>query len=208
MTEVRDCAQCGVPFELNRGPGQFCSAACQMTWNRSGPRGKLTGDTGLSWSIAAMNDTAQRLGKADGMDLPDALALVSEAVWWVTLADAAIARCHQAAYDHSLLSLVSADRRVTEGTFAGLRFVRNWMGYRADPADFIQPERDPGGGDAPVAAWTWNELPALVVGSLSAKGRNAETVRHRHYCAHLVGKPIGATIACAVTFLNGVGPAS
>jgi hypothetical protein len=33
-----------------------------------------------------------------------------------------------------------------EGRLGGLRFVRNWMGYRADPADFVQPRQAPGPG--------------------------------------------------------------
>jgi hypothetical protein len=36
---------------------------------------------------------------------------------------------------------VSAERAAIEGAFAGLRFVRNQMGYHVDLADFIQPEQ-------------------------------------------------------------------
>ena len=57
------------------------------------------------------------------------------------------------------------------GTLAGLRFVRNQMGYRADPADFICPQPIPSGaGDAPVAAWTWNPVP----GPVPPRGRSWE----------------------------------
>ena len=151
-----------------------------------------------------MDDTAQRLGKAADLDLPDALVLISEAVWWVTLVDATMVRYHQAAYDRSLVSLSPAERRVTEGTFAGLRFVRNWMGYHADPADFVQPGQDLDGDDAPVAAWTWSQLSNLDLGTVSPKGRDWETARHRHYCAYLVSKPIGETITRAATFLDNI----
>src|SRR6185437_3984784 len=97
----------------------------------------------------AMNDTVQRLRKVTSMDLPEALALVSESVWWVTLVDATMIRYHEAAYDRTLDRIGQAERHDTEGTFTGLRFVRNWMGYHADPADFIQPRQEPDGGEAP-----------------------------------------------------------
>jgi hypothetical protein len=58
-----------------------------------------------------------------------------------------------------------------EGTFSGLRFARNWMGFHADPADFIQPQPASDGGEVPVAAWTWNSLPALELGAVAPNGR-------------------------------------
>jgi len=154
-----------------------------------------------------MNDTVQRLCKAESIGLPEALALVSEAVWWITIVDATVVRYHRAVYDRSLTRLVPAERRATEGIFTGLRFVRNWMGYHADPADFILPTRDAGGREAPVAAWTWNPLPTPELGDVSPRGRAWETARYRHYCAHLAGKPVGETVNRAVTFLNDVNPA-
>ena len=82
----------------------FCSAARRVAWNRRYTRGQLTGDTALSWSISAMNDTVQRLGKATGIDVPEALALVSESVWWVTLVDATMIRYHEGADDRALIN--------------------------------------------------------------------------------------------------------
>lgn len=97
--------------------------------------------------------------------------------------------------------------KATEGNFAGLRFVRNWMGYHADPADFIQPRHDAHGGEAPVAAWTWNPLPAVELGAVSPAGRGREAARHRHYATYLAGKPLGQTVTRAVAFLNDISPA-
>ena len=208
MAELRDCVQCGAAFEPQREHARFCSAGCRVAWNRCNTRGNLTGDTALSWSLSALNDTTQRLGKATGMDLPDALALVSESVWWVTLVDATMIRYHQGAYEHALGRLSPAGRRATEGTFAGLRFVRNWMGYHADPADFIQPGQDDDGHETPVAAWTWNPLAAVELGTVSSKGRAWETARYRHYCAFLARRPIGETIALTAAFLTAVSPPS
>ena len=199
--------QCGAAFEPRREHARFCCAACRITWNRQNASGQLTGDTALSWSVSAMNDTIQRLGKATGIDLPEALALISESVWWVTLVDATMIRYHEAAYDSALASLGPAGRRVTEGTLTGLRFVRNWMGYHADPADFIQPRQDPDGGEAPVAAWTWNPLPALELGAGSPRGRGWEVARYQHYGVHLARQPVGETITRAAAFLNDISPA-
>jgi hypothetical protein len=207
VVATRACEQCGRVFVPRREHARFCSAGCRITWNRRYTSGQLTGDTALSWSIGAMNDTTQRLGKATGIDLPEALALVSECVWWVTLVDATMIRYHQAAYDRALISRSLAERRATEATLTGLRFVRNWMGYHADPADFIQPRQDLDGGEAPVAAWTWALLTDPQLSAISPKGRTWETARYRHYRAHLAGKPIGETIGRAATFLNDITPA-
>jgi hypothetical protein len=206
MAELRSCVQCGAAFEPRREHARFCSAACRIAWNREHISGQLTGDTALGWSAGAMNDTIERLGKASGIDLPEALALVSESVWWVTLVDATMVRYHEAAYDSALTSLIPVERRATEGTFAGLRFVRNWMGYHADPADFIQPQPDPDGGEAPVSAWTWSPLPALELGAVSPKGRRWEVARYRHYGVYLAHRSLGETITRAGAFLNGIIP--
>jgi hypothetical protein len=163
-----------------------------------------TGRTRLRWSISAMNGSIDRLYKATGTDLPEAVAIVTETVWWVTLVEASIQRSSQAAYNHALLSLGPADRRAAEGTFVGLRFIRNWLGTHADPASFIQPERDDDGDQAPVAAWTWTLLPTPELGKVSARDRHADAVRYRDYSTRLAGKPIGETITSAVTFLAGI----
>ncbi|MGH3185822.1 MAG: hypothetical protein ACRDPY_34685 [Streptosporangiaceae bacterium] len=207
MAEVRSCAQCGAAFKPRREHARFCSAACRITWNREHTRGQLTGDTALSWSVSAMNDTIHRLCKATGIDLPESLALVSESVWWVTLVDATMIRYHEAVYDRALTGLGQAARSTTEGTFSGLRFVRNWMGYHVDPADFIQPQDDPDGGEASVAAWRWNSLPSLELGAVAPNGRRWEAARYRHYNAYLAREPLGETMTRAVSFLNDISPA-
>jgi hypothetical protein len=158
----------------------------------------------LSWSVSAMNDAAERLRKASGRDLPEALALVSESVWWINLVEATVMRTRQAAYDQALTNLGPAQRRATEGTFAGLRFVRNWLGYHADPADFIQPGQDKGEGEVPVSAWAWTFLPVPGLGAMSPGNRQADAVRYRQYCKYLARKPISETITCAVAFLNDI----
>jgi hypothetical protein len=204
MGELRTCEQCGATFEPRREHARFCSAACRIAWNREHTSGQLTGDTALSWSVGAMDDTIQRLGKATGIDLPEAVALASECVWWVTLVDATMVRYHEAAYDTALTELIPIERRVIEGTFTGLRFVRNWMGYHADPADFIQPEQDPDGAEVPVAAWTWSPLPAVELGVVAPRGRKWESARYKHYGTYLARHPLGETLSRAAAFLNDI----
>jgi hypothetical protein len=201
MAGARGCEQCGTAFEPRREHARFCSSRCRVAWNREHVGGELTGDTALGWSVAAMADGERRLQLARSLDLPQALAVVSEAVWWVTMVDATMVRYHIAAYDRALDRLDPAERRVTEGTFAGLRFVRNWMGYHADPADFVQPAGDDD-GDAPVAEWTWTALPAAALKDAPAGGKGWELGRYREYRSQLAGRRIGDTIGRAAAFLG------
>ncbi|MBO0776686.1 MAG: hypothetical protein J2P34_10250, partial [Actinobacteria bacterium] len=100
-----------------------------------------------------------------------------------------------------------AAREQVEETFAGLRFVRNWGGYHADPADFIQPPGHPGPARAPAVpgrlpAWTWRSLPEPALGSLPPRGRAWEMTRYRAYRARLAGRTIGETFGLATEFLE------
>ena len=84
--------------------------------------------------------------------------MISEAVWWVTMVDATLMRYQPDIHGRVLAGQDPGQRRITEGTFGGLRFVRNRMGYDTDPADFIQPlGTRPGAGR--IAAWTWRPVP-------------------------------------------------
>jgi hypothetical protein len=202
MEGSRHCAQCGAVFEPRREHARFCSAACRVAWSREHTGGgPWPGDTALGWSAAAMGDAARRLGEARCLDLPQALAVVSEAVWWVTMVDATVVRYHPDAYDRILADLDPAGRRKAEGTLGGLRFVRNWMGYHADPADFVRPRQDVSGGDLPVAEWIWVPVPAPAAGP-APQGREWEIGRYRQYRARLAGRPVGETIGAAVAFLS------
>ena len=128
--------------------------------------------------------------------------MIGEAVWWVTIVDATLVRYHPDAYEHVLAGLPAAQRRLTENTFAGLRFVRNRMGYYADHADFIQPRRsDDGDHDAPINAWTWKALPAPPMESLPPRGQEWELSRHQAYQDQLAGRTVGETFDRAAAFL-------
>jgi hypothetical protein len=222
MAETRACERCGTAFEPKREHARFCSARCRVAWNRENWN-RVNSDqqkwgsenweqggsavqpalaSSLDWAIIAMRDTTERLGKVRASDRPQAFAVIGEAVWWVTIVDATLVRYHPDAYDHALAGLPAARRRVTEGTFAGLRFVRNRMGYYADHADFIQPRRsDDGNGDAPITDWTWKALPEPPVESLPPRGQEWEMSRYVAYQDHLAGRTIGETFDRAAAFL-------
>ena len=202
MADVRNCDHCGTAFEPRREHERFCSPFCRRAWNSENTGGPPTGDAALGWSVTAMADAAERLAAARAMDVPHALAVISESVWWVTIVDATMIRYHSADRDRALASLAPADRRCTEGAFAGLRFVRNQLGYQADPADFIQPPA--GDAQACVAAWTWKLFPLPAHRPLSPRSRSWAASRHREYQAHLAGHKVGDIINRAAAFLSGV----
>ena len=132
-----------------------------MAWNRLNASDSPAEGGALDWTITAMRDTIDRLLRARRLDQPHAFAVISEAVWWVTMVDATLVRYHPDAYDGVLAGHDAAGRREIEGTFGGLRFVRNQMGYYLDHADFVQPvgpalaPSRPGPGDrCPSPGWT------------------------------------------------------
>jgi hypothetical protein len=129
--------------------------------------------------------------------------VINEAVWWVTMVDATLVRYHPDAYDGVLAGHDAVERRVIEGTFGGLRFVRNRMGFYVDHADFIRPQESRGSPGADrIATWTWRSLPEPWLASLPARGREWEMTRYREYQAHLVAQPVGETFRRAAAFLR------
>jgi hypothetical protein len=200
MTETRKCEQCGQEFAPRREHARFCSARCRVAWNRQHVGDPSDGTGALGWTVAAMRDTVDRLLRARTSDPPHGFAAISEAVWWVTMVDATLVRYHPDVYDAVLARHGEDERRVIEGTFGGLRFVRNWMGYHLDHSDFIQPQGGPGYG--PIAAWTWRSLPEPVLAALPERGQEWEMTRYREYQARLAATPIGETFGRAAGFLR------
>ena len=212
MAETRRCERCGREFEPKREHARFCSARCRVAWNRENwnqgnaaqqkwgsenwaaePRGPQdTGTSALRWAFTAMHDTTRRLGRVRASDRAQAFAVIGEAVWWVTIVDATLVRHYPDDYDAALDGLSARERQATETTFAGLRFVRNRMGYHADHADFIQPAVDAaGGGDAPITEWTWRSLPEPAVAALAPRGQEWELSRYQAYQDVLAGRTVG-----------------
>ena len=196
MADTRNCDQCGAPFAPRREHARFCSARCRAAWNRHHTGATPAETSALDWSIAAMQDTIIRLGRASGWDHADGFAVISEAVWRVTIVDAALMRYHPETYSRVLGRQDPGQRRITEETFAGLRFVRNRMGYDAHPANLVQSS-DTGG----VAAWTWKPAPEPALGRLTSRSRTWEMSRHQAYQARLAGRPVGETFAQATAFI-------
>jgi hypothetical protein len=201
MADTRRCEQCGTVFAPRREHARFCSARCRVAWNRQHASEPPVQSAALDWSITAMRETASRLSRASGWDLADGYAVISEAVWWVTMVDATLVRYQPDTYNGCLARQAPARRRITEDTFAGLRFVRNQMGYHADHADFIQPAGSGLGAGGPVAEWRWRSVPEPVLELLTPRGQDWEMTRHRAYQAWLAGRPIGETISQATAFL-------
>lgn len=196
MTDIRNCDQCGAPFAPRREHARFCSARCRARWNRRAS-GAPVDTSALDWSITAMRETIGRLGRAGGWDLADGFSVISEAVWRVTIVDAALMRYHPETYTRVLARQDPSQRRITEQTFAGLRFVRNRLGYDTHPADLVQPL-----GSGGVAAWTWKPVPEPALGALTPRGRAWELDRYQAYQARLASRPVGETFTQATAFLG------
>jgi hypothetical protein len=163
----------------------------------------VAGVSALQWSITAMSDTTERLPRVRAGDRPRALAVIGEAVWWVTIVDATLMRHQPTAYDASMASRTPAERRLIEGTLAGLRFVRNRIGHEADLAEFIEPGAPgPGAGDGRITAWTWEPVPEPALASLPSRGQAWEMTRYRAYQAQLAGHTIGEIFGRATEFLK------
>jgi hypothetical protein len=153
-----------------------------------------------------MSDAVARLPRVAGLDRPRAFAVVSEAVWWVTIVDANLVRYHPDVYDRELASRPEVERLRIEETLAGLRFVRNQVGNDIDRGYFIQPGTVAAdSGRAPD--WTWTPLPEPSCESLSPRGLAWEMERYRAYQSRLAGRAVVATFSCAGAFLNVVAAA-
>ncbi len=214
MADTRSCDQCGSIFEPRREHGRFCSARCRVAWNRDHAGDRPTAGSALDWSITAMRDATLRLLRARAPDQARALAVIGEAVWWVTIVDATLVRYHPDAYDDVLDAMAPEERLQTEGTLAGLRFVRNRMGQDLDHADFINPARSAaaraGTGQAERAgpAWAWAPVAEPALELLSPRGQAWEAARYQAYQAHLAGHDVRGTFERAAEFLLRAGAAA
>jgi len=203
VADTRACEQCGTWFVPRREHARFCCPSCRGDWNREHVGDLESGTIALHWSITAMNDTSRRLTRVTARDHSRAMALISEAVWWVTIVDATLVRHHLDAYDRVMAGQAPAQRQLTERTLAGLRFIRNQIGDEADLAEFIQPGQS--GEDsaaARVTGWTWKPVPELKLAKLSPPKRTWEMSRYQAYQAELAGHTIGETFGRVTAFLK------
>jgi hypothetical protein len=202
VADTRHCEQCGTLFTPLREHARFCSGPCRLAWNRENTGDVRAGMNALDWSVTAMCDVTERLARVGAWDRAQALAVISEAVWWVTIVDATLMRYHPEVYESVMGARAPAERRLIEGTFAGLRFVRNRMGYYVDHADFIEPEGSRSGADGCITTWTWRALPEPALAPLPPRGQTWEMTRYRAYEAQLAGHTIGKTFGRAAAFLK------
>jgi hypothetical protein len=150
-----------------------------------------------------MIDTTERLPRVRAWDRARALAVIGEAVWWVTIVDATLLRHQPETYDAVMAGQTLAQRQVTEETLAGLRFVRNQIGLDIDLAEFIEPAgAGRGAAKRRITAWTWKPAAEPALTSPSPRGEEWERTRYRAYQAQLAGYTIGETFGRAAEFLK------
>jgi hypothetical protein len=203
VADIRHCEHCGAAFVPLREHARFCSARCRVAWNRQNATTQGCEESALDWSSTAMREAADRVFGASAPNRAQGLVMISEAVWWVTIVDATLVRYHPDVYSAVLTGRPAAERELIEGTLAGLRFVRNWMGYHADHSDFIRPlaGHPPSGGGA-VAEWRWRSLPAPAVNSFPPLRQEWEMDRYQAYQAYLAGHTVGDVFGRAGGFLG------
>lgn len=67
-----------------------------------------------------MVETIDRLPRVKAWDGARAMAVIGEAVWWVTIVDATMVRYHPDTYDKILAGASATDRLTIEESLAGL----------------------------------------------------------------------------------------
>ena len=195
--EARRCDQCGTAFEPRREHDRFCCASCRIGWNHQNPCGSSQ-SSALAWSVVALRDTVQQLAGLTVTEPSEAYAVIGEAVWRVTIVDATMIRYHPGVYQQTVAGQTLQQRQVTEKTLAGLRFVRNQMGYRYPPSAFVQPAEiaDLSAGSL-VAEWIWKAPPSPPPPS----GQGWEMDRYQAYLTQLAGHVTGEAFQQTAAFL-------
>jgi len=203
VADIRNCEQCGISFVPRREHARFCGVRCRVAWNREHAGDLKAGASALQWAITEMSDTTDRLPRARAWDRPRAFALIGEAVWWVTIVDATLVRHHAEAYDAAIAGQAPAQRELVEETLAGLRFVRNQIGGKADIDEFIDPgEAGQGAGGRWITGWRWRPVPEPGLASLPRRGQMWEMTRYQAYQARLAAHTIGEVFGPAAAFLR------
>jgi hypothetical protein len=202
MADSRECEQCGKVFVPRREHARFCTARCRVAWNREDASARPATVSALDWSVTAMRDTTSRLLRARAVDRARAFAVISEAVWWVTIVDAALVRYHPGSYDQVLAARPQQQREQIEGTLGGLRFVRNRMGYYLDPGDFVCPGNEATATDSRITGWIWKPVADPMLDLLPPSGQEWELTRYDAYQARLAGRTVGEVFRTTSAFLR------
>ena len=155
--------------------------------------------------MSAMVETIDRLPRVKAWDGARAMAVIGEAVWWVTIVDATMVRYHPDTYDKILAGASTADRLTIEESLAGLRYVRNHMGHDIDHVDFVQgAPPQPGRAAERIANWAWRPLPQPCLSTLSPSAQEWEMDRYRAYQERLAHHAVGEAFSRARVFLADV----
>jgi hypothetical protein len=201
VAEIRACEQCGTVFAPRREHARFCSPRCRTGWNRENGSDLTADASSLHGSITAMTETMERLLVMRAWDRPRAVAAIGEAVWQVTLVDATLVRHHPDTYGRVMANQTLVQRRLTEQTLAGLRYVRNHIGTEASLAALFYP-RGPRVPHARITSWTWRPVPEPALASPPPRGQSRELARYQAYRVYLAGHTVGQTFGRATAFLN------
>jgi hypothetical protein len=104
VADTRTCEQCGTSFTPRREHARFCRPRCRVAWNREHTGDPHAEASALEWSLTAMRDAIDRLAEDQALDRAQGFAVISEAVWQVTIVDAALVRYHRHAYKTAMKS--------------------------------------------------------------------------------------------------------
>lgn len=200
VTETRVCGQCGAVFTPRREHARFCSAGCRMVWHQERTGDPIAGDSVLEWSVPAMSQAVRALVTVSGWDRTAGCAAVSDAVWAVTMVDAAMVRRHPGIYDEVLAGELVPDRRLVEESLAGLRFVRNRIPDHAAVAGFVAPSVDDP-DEVGVLGWQWQSVSRPPLTRRRPRAQAWETARYEAYQTRLAGCPLGEVFQRAEAFL-------
>jgi hypothetical protein len=202
MADKRACEQCSALFVPRREHARFCSRNCRVSWYRDQFGDVTVGPSALEWSVAAVGESIDRLARWGVWEHADAFEAISDAVWRVTMLDAALVRHRPRAYDNALGVLEGDERASIEQTLAGLRLVRNGIGEPTDLARFVATapiEHGPTTGR--ITGWRWKSVPAPSRDSRSQASRAWEQTRHQAYENRLAGTAVGDTFTRCEHFL-------
>lgn len=162
----------------------------------------VVGFSALEWSVPAMRGATRRLTSLGRSDRTSAIAAVSDAVWAVTIVDAAMLRYHPDVYERVLAAESSADRQLIEQSMAGLRFVRNQIRDDTALAEFVGPDSaEDAAGHAGARTWIWKSVTRPPLARHRPRARAWETARYRAYQARLAGHPVPEVFERAEAFL-------
>lgn len=163
----------------------------------------MVGYSALEWSVPAMRDAIRRLIVAGGADQATAFVLVSDAVWAVTIVDAAMVRYHPNVYDRVLGSATSTERRLIEESLAGLRYVRNQMRDPAAFAKFVDlANAEDAAGRAAASVWTWRSVTGRPQAHRLPPAETWQETRYGAYAVRLAGHAVGEVFERAQAFLD------